>query len=64
MDPALPGCAEYYRVILEPIDLLSMMNKNSRGEYHSIEAFKRDFDLMISNCLEYNYVIIVEFHHL
>ncbi|KNB46591.1 histone H3 acetyltransferase [Blastocystis sp. subtype 4] len=56
VDISSPGCNEYYQVILNPIDLHTMSHKNSRGEYHSIKAFKQDFDLMISNCLEYNYL--------
>ena len=63
VDISSPGCNEYYQVILDPIDLHTMSHKNSRGEYHSIKAFKQDFDLMISNCLEYNYVMILEFHN-
>ena len=63
VDISAPGCNEYYQVILDPIDLHTMSRKNAHGEYHSIKAFKYDFDTMISNCLEYNYVMILEFHN-
>lgn len=63
VDIASRGCDEYYQIILDPIDLHTMRQKNARGEYHNIKAFKNDFDRMISNCLEYNYVMILEFHN-
>ena len=56
VDPSAEGCADYYRVILDEMDLDKMTAKANRGEYKTIELFKHDFDDMIENCRVYNRV--------
>lgn len=55
----MEGCQDYYQVILNPIDLETMKMKANRGDYHSVQSIREDFDLMIQNCFTFNYVHIV-----
>ena len=55
----MEGCEDYYRVIMDEMDLEKMKKKVNQSEYHSIESFANDFDLMINNCRTFNYVCIL-----
>ncbi|PKY49791.1 hypothetical protein RhiirA4_545508 [Rhizophagus irregularis] len=45
---------DYSTIIKEPIALIQMQNKNSRGEYKTIGEFMQDMKLMVNNCQIYN----------
>ncbi|KAH0365825.1 hypothetical protein KCU65_g5860, partial [Aureobasidium melanogenum] len=51
VDDNAPG---YYTTITSPIDLATMATKLNNGAYSDAQAFKKDFDLMIKNCHDYN----------
>ncbi len=52
VDPeAVPA---YYETIKEPMDLAKMQDKLNRMEYESIDQFEYDFNLMITNCMQFN----------
>jgi len=44
----------YYDIIKHPMDLQTMGKKLEDGDYRSPQAFRKDFELMISNCREFN----------
>jgi hypothetical protein len=48
------GTLSYLEIIKEPMDLSTMTAKLEGGMYPDRDAFKRDFDLMISNAKLYN----------
>ena len=56
VDPTMEGCSDYYKVILEAMDLEKMEKRLHRGGYQSIETFQNDFETMIENCCFFNYV--------
>lgn len=45
---------DYGDIVKHPMDLQTMEIKIKDSEYDSLEAFEKDFNLMISNCLAYN----------
>ena len=55
-DPVTEHIApHYFDVIKDPICLLDMKKKNSEGFYKTIQMFITDFNLMITNCKNYNF---------
>ena len=44
----------YFEVIHNPMDLSTMRNKASRGQYKSLQALRADFELMCLNALTFN----------
>lgn len=54
VDAIALGVAEYSDLITLPMDLRTMKQKLNEGLYHSVEAFKRDFKLIIANTVHYN----------
>lgn len=44
----------YYETIRAPMDLGKMQDKLNRLEYESVEQFEVDFNLVISNCMQFN----------
>ena len=48
VDPSMEGCEDYYRVIMDEMDLEKMKKKVNQSEYHSIESIDSDFGV---NCL-------------
>lgn len=54
-EPVDPEIApDYKEIIKHPIDLLTMRNKLENGHYSDIKFFCADFQLVVSNCIEYN----------
>lgn len=45
---------DYGDIIKNPMDLQTMTEKIKDFQYPTLEALEEDFNLMISNCLEYN----------
>lgn len=45
---------DYYQVIQEPIDLLTIEAKIKNEQYNSEEELVSDFKLMFANCRQYN----------
>jgi bromodomain-containing factor 1 len=54
VDPVALNIPNYHKVIKKPMDLSTMGNKLSAGEYTSAKEFEKDFDLMIKNCRTFN----------
>ncbi|THY47477.1 hypothetical protein D6C97_07980 [Aureobasidium pullulans] len=54
VDEVRDNAPGYYGRIRQPMDLATMRTKLEGGRYNSAADFKADFDLMISNCYEYN----------
>ena len=48
------GVPDYYTVVANPMDLSTMCEKAASGNYESVNAVRSDFNLVISNCLQYN----------
>ena len=47
---------DYSTKIKHPIDLIKIIDKVDKGEYDSLDKFNEDIQLMINNCLTYNYL--------
>ncbi|XP_046642748.1 bromodomain-containing protein 1-like [Daphnia pulicaria] len=45
---------DYLDFIQQPMDFSTMQNKLDAGQYPTLEAFEKDFNLMIHNCTVYN----------
>ena len=46
---------DYSLKIKNPIDLNKIIDKVDKGEYETLDKFNEDIELMINNCLIYNY---------
>ena len=44
----------YYRIIINPMDLQTMEERLDQGEYLTFHEFEEDFKLIIDNCVAYN----------
>lgn len=44
----------YYKVVQSPMSLQRMEDKLDSGKYKSLAEFKRDFQLILANCKQYN----------
>ena len=54
VDPVALNIPHYRQVIKQPMDLGTMSNKLRLGEYGTANEFKKDFDLIVKNCLLFN----------
>ncbi|KAK3936604.1 Bromodomain-containing factor 1 [Diplogelasinospora grovesii] len=54
VDPVALNIPSYHKVIKKPMDLQTMANKMSAGEYVNAKEFERDFDLIVKNCRTFN----------
>lgn len=54
VDPVAMNIPHYRQVVKHPMDLSTMAQKLKQGQYGKATEFKKDFDLMISNCLAFN----------
>jgi bromodomain-containing factor 1 len=54
VDPVALNIPSYHKVIKKPMDLQTMANKMSAGEYTNVKEFEKDFDLIIKNCRTFN----------
>ncbi|KAF8167444.1 hypothetical protein B0H34DRAFT_792168 [Crassisporium funariophilum] len=54
VDPVLDGCPTYYDEIQHPMDFGTISNKLNESKYETMEQFKKDFELVLSNCRQFN----------
>ncbi|KAK3699177.1 transcription initiation at TATA-containing promoter protein [Vermiconidia calcicola] len=54
VDPVALNIPHYRQVIKQPMDLSTMSQKLKNGQYGTASEFKKDFDLMVRNCLTFN----------
>ena len=54
VDPVALNIPHYHQVVKNPMDLSTMGDKLKQGQYSTAVEFKKDFDLMIKNCLTFN----------
>ncbi|KAK5658658.1 hypothetical protein OQA88_2054 [Cercophora sp. LCS_1] len=54
VDPVALNIPSYHKVVKKPMDLSTMGNKLSAGEYASAKEFEKDFDLIVKNCRLFN----------
>lgn len=53
-EPVPSVLLDYFATILEPIDLSLIRARVEHGHYASMDALRRDVDLMLENCVTYN----------
>lgn len=54
VDPEKLGIPDYYKIIPQPMDFLTIQKKLKRHDYAKIEEFISDVRLTFANCLKYN----------
>ncbi|KAF8899169.1 hypothetical protein BD779DRAFT_64933 [Infundibulicybe gibba] len=54
VDPVLDGCPTYLKEIQKPMDFGTMSTKLSQGKYTTMEEFRKDVELVFSNCRQFN----------
>lgn len=54
VDPVALNIPHYRQIVKHPMDLGTMTQKLKQGQYAKASEVKRDFDLMIQNCLAFN----------
>ncbi|KAF5352665.1 hypothetical protein D9756_005839 [Leucocoprinus leucothites] len=54
VDPILDGCPTYFDEITHPMDFATMGEKLTNGQYATMEDFKKDVELVFSNCRQFN----------
>lgn len=54
VDPVALNIPHYRQVVKHPMDLSTMTQKLKQGQYGKAGEFKKDFELMIQNCLLFN----------
>ncbi|KAK0505753.1 TATA-binding protein associated factor Taf2 [Armillaria luteobubalina] len=54
VDPILDGCPSYLEEIAHPMDFGTMSEKLTQNQYQTMEGFRADFELVISNCRQFN----------
>lgn len=54
VDPVAMNIPHYRQIVKYPMDLGTMAQKLKQGQYVKASEFKKDFDLVVSNCLAFN----------
>ncbi|KAJ3797877.1 TATA-binding protein associated factor Taf2 [Lentinula aff. detonsa] len=54
VDPVRDGCPTYFEEIKHPMDFGTISAKLGRGEYNSMEGFRKDIELVFNNCRRFN----------
>ncbi|KAF9055881.1 hypothetical protein BJ165DRAFT_1336062, partial [Panaeolus papilionaceus] len=54
VDPIRDGCPTYYEEIRHPMDFSTISTKLTEGKYPTMEDFKKDVELIFSNCRQFN----------
>lgn len=54
VDPVTMDCPTYFDVIKHPMDLGTIQNKLSNGDYETANDFEKDIRLVFTNCFTFN----------
>ncbi|EME87789.1 uncharacterized protein MYCFIDRAFT_85828 [Pseudocercospora fijiensis CIRAD86] len=54
VDPVALNIPQYRQIVKHPMDLSTMTQKLNQGQYGRAAEFKKDFELMVQNCLAFN----------
>lgn len=54
VDPVALNIPNYRSIVKHPMDMSTMSQKLKGGQYSNATEFKKDFDLIIENCLAFN----------
>lgn len=54
VDPVALNIPNYRQIIKHPMDLTTMGQKLKQGQYGNSKEFRKDFELMVENCLTFN----------
>ncbi|KAG7099822.1 hypothetical protein E1B28_001631 [Marasmius oreades] len=54
VDPVADGCPTYLDEISHPMDFGTMLSNVSSGHYTTLEQFRQDVELVLSNCRQFN----------
>ncbi|KAK7058614.1 hypothetical protein VNI00_002250 [Paramarasmius palmivorus] len=54
VDPIADGCPTYFEEISHPMDFDTMSGKLSGGQYRTMDDFRKDIELVFSNCRQFN----------
>lgn len=54
VDPVAMDCPNYFDIIKNPMDLSTIQNKLTNGEYETANDFEKDIRLMFTNCYTFN----------
>lgn len=54
VDPVTMDCPSYFDVIKNPMDLSTIQNKLSNGDYETADDFEKDIRLVFTNCYIFN----------
>ncbi|KAK5120187.1 hypothetical protein LTR85_006393 [Meristemomyces frigidus] len=54
VDPVALNIPNYRQIIKHPMDLTTMGQKLKQGQYGNAKEFRKDFELMVENCLTFN----------
>ncbi|KXT04006.1 hypothetical protein AC578_9263 [Pseudocercospora eumusae] len=54
VDPVALQIPHYRQIVKHPMDLGTMTQKLNQGQYGRAAEFKKDFELMVQNCLAFN----------
>lgn len=59
-DPVPRSCEDYYLLIENPICLRDIRRKVEGNRYRSVQGFRRDLMLIVTNCIYYNMLMNVD----
>ena len=54
VDPVRDNCPDYFKIVAQPMDFGTVINKIYLDLYKSNDEFWRDIGLVIKNCLRFN----------
>jgi hypothetical protein len=54
IDPVLDQCPDYFSVVKHPMDLSTIQRKLDGDEYHTMQQWRQDVELVWANALTYN----------
>lgn len=64
VDPARDNCPDYPKIVTQPMDLGTILNKIYLDIYHDSSQFWRDIGLVFKNCLLFNKEETSDLHQL
>ena len=54
VDPARDNCPDYFKIVVNPMDLGTVLNKVYLDIYKTYDEFWKDIGLVFKNCLKFN----------